>query len=240
MCITLYCPGFFDSPIEKTLRDKLNNRQTMQGNAEEFNRLLNLRRLAENAVSSLKQLGAIVTNKALLSEFYVAAETLITVICQNPGSITAEQMNTLTNSFAAITEDMNDNNAFYKCDVTCGLVSSFIAGATGLSTLAAGTAIFCYAAMGTALITSGPIGAAAVGVAIALTGVVLTLIAAYSAYVQIRYWKGDQQREIQDFVDEVKTYAPAELNLPADTFAAGEEDRHEGWDDYWKEIPKPG
>lgn len=204
---TLYFPDFKSKPYLTLIEQKLKEGKTLNWNHAQYLRLLDLKKHASQAAASFSQLNALFENNEF-PEFEQNILKAVKAAIENKDISPFE--NNIRNSFARIKDSLSDRKEIRGCSSVCNLVTNSITTTVGLAAI-------CVAAI--AISTCG-IGAIFMGMVIALLATAITLLAAYSLYVDGRYLANKQVEEIDSFIDNLFSYnrmEPRQVNNPPTT-----------------------
>ncbi|RMX21348.1 hypothetical protein EAS68_04045 [Legionella jordanis] len=205
----LHFPAFSKNDIQKHIEKILNHPQTLSRNPEEYKKLLQLRAVVDKMSASLHQLKGI-DSTVPWEMFELKALDLIKKRL-NFQDLTRDDINSLRNAYEAgkvrLVNDKTINN----------LTSALFILSNSILALSAGMTMIAACAM-----TTGPIGMALLGVALAFIAAAVLVMTAYSIYVDARQLANKQSKEIEEMIEFVAPTEPSNLHsdLPTDQFSA--------------------
>jgi hypothetical protein len=183
----LYFPTFFVSPQEKDINSKLRLPATLAWNINDYRQLWKLKKHTEKVTASIHQLQFIVPTEQTLNDLKKLASSAFALAIEGKKLDRRQHANRLENCFYLLENELSES-ATWDISFSClNLISNtFI---TGLAS--AGTLLFTAAAL------TGP-GTLLLPLALAVIASALTMIAAYSMYVDIRFTRQKQLTEIKE------------------------------------------
>ncbi|MFJ1267284.1 hypothetical protein ACD661_01795 [Legionella lytica] len=186
----LYFPAFFDTPQEKDINSKLRLPATLAWNINEYRQLWKLKKHTERVTASIHQLQFIVPMDQTLNDLKVLVSSAFALAIEGKKLNRTQHTNRLENCFYILESELSES-ATWDISFSClNLISNtFIIGLASASTL-----------LFTATALAGP-GPMLLPLALAVIASSLTMIAAYSMYVDIRFARHKQLTEIKEGID---------------------------------------
>lgn len=179
--VKFHIPNFRDKPFQETFKKRLLNSQY------NYHEIVRLEVQAAHAANSLHQLESLGIDSTEIS----AIEELFDKVCE--GKLPVENL-----SQALKNLQLRDNDdALSMCAIftlTLEMVGQACMALIGAAGIYAGIAS-AVSAIG------GPAGMVMLGIGIAVCGLALLLLGAYSLYISKRYICNDQKKEINTFID---------------------------------------
>lgn len=200
----LYIPRFFSTPYEKEIDKALHDRKRLIEESQNYQVLIDLKRHASKVATNVHELRGILSrvDAEKLIEMEMELQAFFIATCKQE-KYSVENFNLIENYLRLVDSTIQEKQFNYHCNSSFVLTSSVIVGGVSLGGVAIGSMMFAYAAMGTFMVCSGPVGAVCVAAAIALVSTALFLLAAYTAYVEIQFLMDKQYNELRETINEI-------------------------------------
>lgn len=199
---TIYLPRFFPTPLERTIQEKLSDREILNWEPTRYQALLNLKKHLLRMTASLAQLKAI-TEAKQIDSMYSLIEQAMQEAISNPHFSSVQCSNTLSNKFSQLKDEIEEYKKLQKCFSGCNLFSNSIVTSVG----ALGVVLFG------ASIATGPLSLALLGVGMTILSVLVFAAAAYSVYVDARFIGDKQLQELETGIKFLNNYPNVESVL---------------------------
>lgn len=196
----IYFPRFSLADYEKRIQQKLLAVDVLNGESNNYQALLKLRKHASNMSASFRQLKGISHVEAIdILEDYVNQA----IIAALNNESTQPYKHFLNNSFSLLKDQFEEDKTFNK------VFSGFNIFTNSILTAAAAFGVILFGAA----VTTGPLGLALLGLGMAVLSALVLTVAVYSIYVDGRNLHDIQLQEIKEGIEFLSTYDPASLSL---------------------------
>ncbi|CAM4440389.1 MAG: hypothetical protein LEGION0403_FIIPPAGN_00083 [Legionella sp.] len=199
----LYIPAFFSTSYETKINKKLRQPETLALANKDYNELWKLKIHAEKVAASLHELKSIVHNKSSMNDLNKYTTEAFDLVIRG-GKLNPTLLNQVQNSLFHLHNELLDY-ACWEVTLSCLNVisNSFLLGFGGTSTL-----------LLTAAALTGPASAVLFSMGMAILAATITVLAAYSLYVDARFIVDQQIADIEEGVKFLSNFKSNHLYEP--------------------------
>lgn len=201
----LYFPAFFNASYETQINRKLRQPETLAWENNDYKHLWMLKKHAEKVAASIHELESSVRNEETLKTLNEYATAAFELVISGRALDPQQHIKPLNNILYRLKREISDSECWNITFSCLNIMSnSFITGFSGASTL-----LFAAAAL------TGPASAVLFSLGMAAFAGVITMLAAYSLYVDIRFVADQQLTEIEkgiNFINKYSQFAPQVVN----------------------------
>ncbi|MDR3502695.1 MAG: hypothetical protein P4L79_08950 [Legionella sp.] len=193
----LYFPAFFSTSNEIQINKKLRRPEILAWDNKDYKNLWALKKHAERVAASIHQLESFVGDDETLKVLNQYATTAFERVIAGNKLDRRQHINPLNNTLYRLKNEFSESECWDITFSCLNLMSnSFITGLSG-----AGTLLFAAAAL------TGPASAVLFSFGMAVLAATVTMLAAYSLYVDGRFVTDQQLTEIEKGIDFIIQYS---------------------------------